>query len=65
MCLLLFTILIVVINRSLTDEQVKDMKIKMLPGYSDPHGKRYKIISCHKRMKQKAITEQIETCAVI
>lgn len=55
----------VVINRSLTDEQVKDMKIKMLPGYSDPHGKRYKIISCHKRMKKKAITEQIETCASI
>ena len=34
----------VVVNRSLTDQQVKDMKIKMLPGYSDPHGKRYEII---------------------
>ena len=55
----------VVIYRSLTDEQVKDMKVKMLPGYSDPHGKRYKIISCHKRMKKEAITEQIETCASI
>ena len=55
----------VVINRSLTDQQVKDMKIKMLPGYSDPHGKRYKIISCYKRMKKKEITEQIETCAYI
>lgn len=50
----------VVVNRSLTDQQVKDMKIKMLPGYSDPHGKRYKII-----FEKKATTEQIETCAVI
>lgn len=26
--------------RSLTDQQVKDMGIKMLPGYKDPYGKR-------------------------
>ena len=27
--------------RSLTDQQVNDMGIKMLPGYSDPYGKRW------------------------
>lgn len=27
-------------GKSLTDQQVKDMGIKMLPGYSDPYGKR-------------------------
>lgn len=41
--LFLFTLAWIFVNfgRSLTDQQVKDMGIKMLPGYSDPYGKRW------------------------